>query len=208
MTDRESVEFAERLTLLAEALGGQLTPARVALYRAALDDLPFDRVREALNLSARTCKFFPKPVEVRELVSGNLDDRAESAWLTLWEAARRLDAYSSVRFEDGALGAAVRSVFIDWITFCSTERSPEMWASKRKEFLAAYRVHAQHEQPPVEFLGIFERENRLHGHEGTRQLGVVSAMHQIERVREPLALEEAEPVRGLTALGQTPRRTT
>jgi hypothetical protein len=65
-TEPDAHGFATRLTLLAELLAEPMSPTRLAGYRAALDDLPVEDVYGALGQAAKECRFFPRPVELRE----------------------------------------------------------------------------------------------------------------------------------------------
>ena len=59
--------FAVRLASLAEVYGANLTPALLTEYFAALSDLPLEAVIIGMGNAAKTCRFFPRPVEIREL---------------------------------------------------------------------------------------------------------------------------------------------
>jgi hypothetical protein len=65
-TDDREV-FYTALALLAETLGEPLSPARMAGYVAGLEDAPFVAVQIGLREALKTCRFFPKPAEIREL---------------------------------------------------------------------------------------------------------------------------------------------
>lgn len=143
---RDSLPFLERLTALAELFDAALSPAKQALYFEALADLEFEQVVEALNAAIRTCRFMPKPVEIRALAVGDDEDRTEQAWSTLRTAMRQVGYASSVIFEDGALGEAVTALFGSWPEACSQDLSPEMWASTRKAFGRVYRVTLQRQR--------------------------------------------------------------
>lgn len=82
-TDAHATGFAQRLAVLAEILAEPVSPVRIAGYRAALDDLPPDEVYAAIGQAAKSCIYFPKPVEIRTIV----DEARDRAML----AARRLD---------------------------------------------------------------------------------------------------------------------
>jgi hypothetical protein len=63
----EKDRFFRQLTVLAETLGEPLTPVRLAGYCAALEDVPAQAVLIGIGEAMRTCRFFPKPVELRDL---------------------------------------------------------------------------------------------------------------------------------------------
>ncbi len=66
-TETEKDQFFKALSLLAETMGEPLSPVRLAGYCAALEDAPFEAVTLGLGEAMKTCRFFPKPVEIREL---------------------------------------------------------------------------------------------------------------------------------------------
>jgi len=135
----DSVEFCNRLVMLAELFDLKLAATRQALYFEALRDLSFESVAKALNQAAKTCKFFPKPAELRALAVGDTEDLAEAAWMGLRKAMTRVGSYSSL-IADAALGESIIAVFGSWPEACALELSQEMWASKRKEFGRVFRV--------------------------------------------------------------------
>lgn len=66
-TDAQKDAFFKRLSVLAETLGEPLTPVRLVGYCEALEDVPHAAVMLGLKDAAKACRWFPKPVEVREL---------------------------------------------------------------------------------------------------------------------------------------------
>lgn len=68
-------QFYRQLSLLAEAMGEPVSAVRLAAYAGALEDLPAKQVGFALHDAIRECRFFPKPVEIRELAMASI------AWL-------------------------------------------------------------------------------------------------------------------------------
>lgn len=153
-------EFRQRLVTLAELFDLKLAATRQALYFEALRDLPFEKVAQALNQAARVCKFFPKPAELRAIIVGDAEDAAEGAWMIFRKAMSAVGGYSSLVTANPALGETILAVFGSWPQACSLELSPEMWASKRKEFGRVYRVVAGRSLDGVRYLpGICETRN-------------------------------------------------
>jgi hypothetical protein len=66
MTAADRPAFAELLALLGETFHEPISEARVAGYWLALDDLPLPALQAAVGETQRTCRFFPRPVELRE----------------------------------------------------------------------------------------------------------------------------------------------
>lgn len=159
MTTDDVTAFLQRLEALAEMYDAKFSETKQMLYFAALEDLPFDEVVRALNIALRTCKFMPRPSELRELVTDSTDDAAELAWLEYKRIARVDGAYRSPTV-DAALADTLIAVFGSWESACWTELSPEMWASKRKEFGRVYRVLANRgTHGPAQLTGFCDRKN-------------------------------------------------
>lgn len=98
MTDADAVVLSARLTLLAEVLDAPMSPARLAGYRAFLDDLAITDIVAALNALGRTCVFFPKPAEVRaqvQVARHLRQERERALWLRMrdTEADATLEAH-------------------------------------------------------------------------------------------------------------------
>lgn len=140
MNISDNGEFARRLTALGEVFDVKLSPARQALYFEALRDLPFAAVAGAMNQAVKGCKFFPRPVELREFAVGDSEDATEQAWLAFKSAVGRIGYMSSVAIHDAALAETITAMFGTWSAACASDFSPEMWSSKRKEFGRIYRV--------------------------------------------------------------------
>lgn len=168
MTDDDFDNFAGRLAALAELFDATLTPAKTLLYFEALKDLELEDVVTGFSLAARGCKFMPRPAEVRGFVIPDDADAAETAWLEYKRLARQIGGYISPTFEDAALADTLLAVFGAWTTACWIDLSPEMWASKRKEFDRVYRVMRQRMPDGAKALrGFCEIENTRTGFNGT-----------------------------------------
>lgn len=80
MRDDDANLFAQRLVMLAEILGESLSPARIGGYWEAVKDFAIDDLCSALDDCAKTCPFFPKPVEIRRRVADARHLRMMEAW--------------------------------------------------------------------------------------------------------------------------------
>lgn len=194
----DSGEFGRRLVILSELFDLKLSATRQALYFEALRDIPFDAVAQALNQAARSCTFFPKPAELRTFAIGDVEDHTEVAWMAFRKAVPIAGAYASLVM-DAPLGDAVLAVFGSWPEACHADFSPEMWASKRKEFGRVYRVMLQRQLDGVRYLpGLCEVQNA-----GRREWMAYVPVSRLEAggVVHALTLMEAEEAR--TAIGAT-----
>lgn len=156
---RETV--IEILGILSEVYGREVSPVLAQVYHTVLAGYPDGQVREAVNRAVRTLRFFPKPAEILEILEGTPDDRSMLAWQALENAIRRIGSWESVRFEDGALSAAVEALG-GWTKVC--EWTEAEMPFRRQEFERLYRVfHARGVRGPDWHPGHIEASNRQNG---------------------------------------------
>ena len=129
MTADDRIEFATIVAALAELHGKELTDAATELYFRALADVEIAEFRKAAATAARTCKFFPKPVEILDLVRGPGNDRAALAWTELQQQVSSVGGYGKPEFADPALTETVR-LLGGWEDVC-WPREAEPWMRKR-----------------------------------------------------------------------------
>jgi hypothetical protein len=158
--------FCGKLVTLAALFKDRLTEDVQELYFKLLSDLPLDAVIAALDAAGRTCTFMPKPAEIRALVQapgGDPELAVESAWVEFKRLAKDVGGYRTPTFTDHALADAIVDVFGSWTRACFSDFSPEMWASKRKEFSRCYRMRLEEPRKAGEIthklIGFCEREN-------------------------------------------------
>lgn len=136
MTDHDRSKFAEALHVLAETFGEPLSDLRTEAYFDALRDFSIEQVSLATRLSLRTCKFFPRPVELRDLIAGNQDDNAETAWGGLLREVRRV-GYMGTPDLEPRTALAVKELWGGWRRLCETlpGEGPELigWLKQFKE---------------------------------------------------------------------------
>lgn len=147
MTNRDRGRFAELIGALAETFDESLSVLRLEIYFEALGDLELGTVERAVIEAARTLKFFPKPAELRALIEGSPEDRAELAWMEVLQQVRFVGYYGTPTFTDPAITRAIRDLFGGWPALC--ERlpgdGPELlgWA---KQFKTVYGVYQKRER--------------------------------------------------------------
>jgi hypothetical protein len=84
MTDQDFDNFAIEFAILAEVFGEALSPIRTRAYFEDLSDWPLEWAIEGIRRARRTCRFFPKPVEIIQAA----DDAREENFQN-WLAAER-----------------------------------------------------------------------------------------------------------------------
>lgn len=128
------------LRQLADMFGYKLTEDRIRWFDVALGDLPVENVMVALNRAALTCKFFPKPAELRELagaVTGqlSLDEFATLAWNTVAKAISSVGYDLSVSFQDLVINATIRQLG-GWSKIANTPAADLKWL--KNDFIKTY----------------------------------------------------------------------
>lgn len=143
MQANQAAQFYKSLKSLAELYDRTLTANVLELYFGALSDLTLEDATEACKQAALTLKFFPKPVELRELVAGTMQDQADKAWALLMAALDQgAGQYHSAYIDDGALaGAIVRcwgGLTEAFRAMSALGADSPMYASNRNAFRTAY----------------------------------------------------------------------
>lgn len=129
--------FARLLVVLAEGWSQTLNEHQIKLYAEGLSDIPYEQLQRAARAALRECRFFPKVAELRQFAVPATDDAALLAWAGFQRAASAVGSWSTLVVEDGYAGHAMRAVFGSWPAYCETDDIGV--ASRRQEFLAAYR---------------------------------------------------------------------
>lgn len=153
------VKFVEMITGLAEALGGEMSVAKLSIYEKALSRFSDEQIEAAVNLAGATLKFFPKPVELIELIEGKREDQAVLAWETLLDTMQRVGAYASVLFEDGRIAKTV-NLLGGWQQICQTPEANLKFL--RLDFLKIFASLSPDTVPEI-LDGIGNIHNAAHG---------------------------------------------
>jgi hypothetical protein len=141
----DRADFSVLMAMLADAFNAPLSEVRLEAYFLALSDHPLERVRTAIETGLKTCRFFPVPAELLDLIEGNLEERAVEQFTSLILHARGKE-HDEI---DDAAWDAVEMIggwkAIDWLTFRDCPNVDR--ATTRRDFLAAYRVAVKRSEP-------------------------------------------------------------
>ena len=151
--------FVSNLNGLAEVLGAELSVLKIRFYEQALSRFTDDQIEMAITIAAQTMEFFPKPVQLIEIVEGKSQDRAIVAWDTLLTAIKRYGSYQSVLFADSKITKTVE-LMGGWLQVCSMTEDETKF--RMTDFLKIYPgVNGAQEEKAL--MGRYEQDNVMRG---------------------------------------------
>lgn len=134
------IEISKAMMVLGETFNEPVSAIRIEAYYAALSDLDTTAVLAAMHHCMRSSKFFPRPAEIREMVAGDTESKADGAWGEVLHAIRTVGYMRFPLFDDQRIMPAIRDVWGSWERLCTTlpAEGPELvgWI---KQFKSAYR---------------------------------------------------------------------
>ena len=140
MTEADREVLAEALHVLGETFNEQVSTIRAEGYFDALRDYAIEDVNRAVRMALRTCRFFPRPVELRELIAGDPNANADAAWSALLREVQHVGYIGTPHFDDARVLRAIQNTWGSWQRLCETlpGEGPELvgWV---KQFKAAYQ---------------------------------------------------------------------
>jgi hypothetical protein len=145
--------FSVALSAAGAVFNRDVNESLARIYFAALADLDLDRCTAALEKLIGTSKFMPKPAEIRDLVAGDVGDRALIAWGEVLTLAANS---ATAKHSDPDVEAAVAAMG-GWRRIGMTDRS--QLGFLQKEFRDHYGAKAN--RKVVESIGF----------EGVAQIG-------------------------------------
>jgi hypothetical protein len=140
MKPADADAFSLEMVKAAEIHREQLSEARIVAYFEILAKCELDDLRDAFKAHSRSCKFFPKPSELIELIEGSLEDQAELAWMDVRKVIRGEAQLQVVAHSDPAITPAVYSVFGGWLE-AQQVRTDDL-PFRRRDFIRCYRTMA------------------------------------------------------------------
>lgn len=149
-------KFSELLAILGEIFDKSISTSLAKIYFDALKSFSDEMIKEAFNKASLTLKFFPKPVELIEIIQGDKNEKAITAWEKFYHAIGRVGPYRSVQFDDQAIHSTVE-LMGGWVDSGKWSVNEMKW--KQKDFLAIYPVMAKKKNHPDHLGGISEMDN-------------------------------------------------
>ena len=158
--------FANAFGTTCEIFGKESTPLLSKAYFDALKNFTIEEVEDAFSKSIGTLKFFPKPVELIEFISGpagKIEDIATQQATLVLETIRREGAYRTVKFADCITNAVILKVYNGWVKICEETKENDInWFIK--DFAKYYKSFAATGQKSdSKLIGLSDAENSKNG---------------------------------------------
>lgn len=153
MNSLDRADFGRLMFALGDTFNEPVSEIRVEAYFDALRDLPTKDVLAAGRRAIAECRYFPRPVELREMVAGSEDDQAEAGWNEMRRLIRRYGYLGTdgrgkaPDFPDEATRRAALELYGGWVALCSSLPcdGPEFLGA-RKAFITGYKAYAGRER--------------------------------------------------------------
>ena len=151
--------FDQGMFALGETFGMEISAFKLRIYQEALKDFSDEQIQMAMGMAIKGLKFFPKPVELIELMQGNPEENAVEAWGLLLETIKTQGAYKSIMFADAKIGHCVEMMG-GWPEVCRMR--VEETGMRCAQFQKIYRACPVN-VPQKQLAGIEEQHRTLEG---------------------------------------------
>lgn len=192
MTRQDASRFASSLTAVAALYGQELIPQVVEIYFRTLENFTIDEIEQGISKACSTLKFFPKPVELIECItggSGNLADKAMIEACRVLEAIKGIGTYSTVCFDDAVTHAVIVQQFGGWAKFSEMREEHEKWFVK--DFVSGYQAFARQNVRHYGALpGISHAQNALTGREREERVVYIGDVEKAKAIHAQGKLTE------------------
>ena len=173
---------------LCELHRQQVSVALTRIYYRVLEQFPAAQVVEAIEKSISMLKWFPKPVEILEVLNGDPEEKAIKAWTILQFAVGTIGTYRSVLFEDPKMCAVIK-FFGGWEEIGSW--SIRYMGKRRDEFIAAYKA-MKNPPPSQKLIGKGEDPRLLRGYPNLTPWAIGKKDGEIINMRRVLSSNGSE----------------
>lgn len=134
---KNEIKFKEYMTMLCELHDKILSDMMKDLYWKVLEPFTDEECERAFKELIYSTRFFPKPVDLIEILQGKKQDQATLAWLEVLGAIKSIGHYKSVKFSNPVIHSVINAMG-GWPELCMMETKDGKW--KQKEFERLYDV--------------------------------------------------------------------
>ena len=165
MEHEDQEPFAALLRDVLAFYRQDLSPFAVSVWWQSCSGFELGQIRKAMTAHAmdpERGQFAPKPADIVRQLHGTQTDRSLIAWGKVLEAIKRVGAYQSVVFDDGAIHAAIEDMG-GWPAVCRTDNDDLPFVQRR--FCEAHRAYSRRSDIayPPKLIGESEQRNAVHG---------------------------------------------
>ena len=182
MNAQDMPRFASSLMAMATVFDKSITPQVTEIYFRTLEKFTADEVEKGISKACSTLKFFPKPVELIDCISGgtgNLADKAMVEACRVLEAIKNIGTYKTVCFDDAVTQAVITQQFGGWAKFGDLLVDSEKWFIK--DFCMGYQAFARQS---VRHYGALPGLSQLHNaHTGRERKEDVVYIGDVEKAK-------------------------
>lgn len=189
MTRADAARFASNLAAMAAVFEREISKQVTEAYFRSLESFSIDDVEAGIARACKMLKFWPKPVEIIECITGGgvrLEDKAEVEACKVLGAIKEIGTYRTVAFDDPVTQAVIVQHFGGWTRFSEMLEENEKWFIR--DFVAAYQAFAR---SGIKYFGalpgISSGQNALKG---------------IDRKEEPALIGDQEKAKAVLATGR------
>jgi len=185
MNQNDKDRFLKAFTFMAEVFAKENSKILLNAYFKAMDKFTIDEVVSAIETAICNVKFFPKPVELIEMITGgsqNIEDRALIEAGKVLKAIKRIGKYKSVQFDDAFTQAVIVQTFGGWVKMCAElNTQEEKWFVK--DFSGSYSAYSrQGIKHEGHLSGIAEIDNVSSDKESDLQIEYVGKFEKVKHL--------------------------
>ncbi len=141
---QDRARFLGAFNALTEVFGKEVSEGLPKFYFSCFEDYGVEVVAQGMHKAAMELKFFPRPVELKELIEGPKEDLTVKA--AVWaqkvlEAASDHGSRANPQFSDPVVNAVIKHKFGSWGAVCMTPVDSHKWF--KRDFEKAYVEFAE-----------------------------------------------------------------
>jgi len=152
------------ITVLSEMHNKKPSEALQMIYIKVLQGFEYKQLEAAFDSIVKTAKFFPKPVEIINLITGGQEDRSLTAWYKVSTAIKKHGHYSTIDFGDPLIVRAI-TLLGGWSQICGTNSDDMVWVQKEFERVYKNLIASKYSGKETLTIGHIEASNRMNGFE-------------------------------------------
>jgi hypothetical protein len=97
---KDKKKFKAMMMSIGEIFDKEISQTLLEVYWRVFEPFSDVEASRALNQAISTCKFFPKPADLIDILTIKPADKAALAWVEVEKAVRHIGNYQSVKFVD------------------------------------------------------------------------------------------------------------